>query len=197
MSDTYIYSMDGAYYINLTNACNNDCTFCLRNEHCGVGGYDLKLARDPEAEDIIAELEKLPDVQSAVFCGLGEPTMRLEVLLEVGRYLKQRGVHVRLNTNGLGSEFAGEDISPRLKGLVDVVSISLNASNAAEYDRICRSAYGEAAYELMLDFARRCAQQGIETVLSVVDIIGSDEIEKCRAIAQGVGARLRVRSYIE
>ena len=197
MSDTYVYRLDGAYYINLTNACNNDCTFCLRNEYCGVGGYDLKLGRDPEVADIIAEFEKLPDVKEAVFCGLGEPTMRLDVLLDVARYLKKRGVHVRLNTNGLGSEFAGEDISPRLKGLVDVVSISLNASNAAEYDRLCRSAYGEEAYDLMLDFARRCAEQGIETVLSVVDIIGPEEIEKCRTIAEGVGAKLRVRSYIE
>jgi TatD family-associated radical SAM protein len=162
-----------------------------------VGGYDLKLSKDPASADIIAELEKLPDIKEAVFCGLGEPTMRLDVLLDVSRYLKERGVKVRLNTNGLGSEFAGEDIAPQLKGLVDVVSISLNASNAEEYDRLCRSIYGEEAYEMMLDFARSCTAQGIETVMSVVDMIGEDEIEKCRAIAEGVGAKLRVRSYIE
>lgn len=197
MSNTYIYRLGDAIYINLTNACTNDCTFCLRNEHSGVSGYDLRLERDPEAADIIAEFEKLPDVKKAIFCGLGEPTMRLAVLLEVAQYLKTRGTNVRLNTNGQGSVFAGEDIAPKLKGLIDVVSISLNAPTAAEYDRLCHSAYGEEAYTHMLDFARSCARQGIDTVLSVVDIIGADEIEKCRAIAQDVGAKLRVRSYIE
>jgi TatD family-associated radical SAM protein len=197
MSNTYVYKLGDAHYINLTNACTNDCTFCLRNEYCGVGGYDLRLSREPDAADIIAAFEKLPDVRRAVFCGLGEPTMRLDALLGVARYLKSRGVEVRLNTNGQGSAFAGEDIAPRLKGLVDVVSVSLNASNAAEYDRLCRSAYGEAGYQHMLDFARSCAAQGIETVLSVVDLIGAEEIEKCRRIAGDIGAKLRVRSYIE
>jgi hypothetical protein len=31
----------------------------------------------------------------------------------------------------------------------------------------------------------------------VVDVIGADEIEQCRRIAEGAGAKLRVRSYIE
>jgi TatD family-associated radical SAM protein len=162
-----------------------------------VGGYDLRLARDPESADIITEFEKLPNVKEAVFCGLGEPTMRLAVLLEIAKYLKTRGAHVRLNTNGQGSAFNDEDIAPKLKGLVDVVSISLNAPNAAEYDKLCLSVYGEEGYTYMLDFARSCVEQGIETVLSVVDVIGTDEIEQCRHIAEGVGAKLRVRSYIE
>jgi TatD family-associated radical SAM protein len=195
--NTYVYKLDGAYYINLTNECTNDCSFCLRNEYSGVGGYDLRLSRDPEAADIIAEFAKLPNVKEAVFCGLGEPTMRLAVLLEVAKYLKTRGVHVRLNTNGQGSAFNGEDIAPKLCGLVDVVSISLNAPNAAEYDKLCQSVYGEEAYTHLLDFARSCVEQGIETVLSVVDVIGADEIEQCRRIAEGAGAKLRVRSYIE
>lgn len=195
--NTYVYKLNDAYYINLTNACTNNCTFCLRNEHSGVGGYNLKLSRDPEAADIIAEFERIPDVKEAVFCGLGEPTMRLDVLLEVARYLKTRGVHVRLNTNGQGSVFSGEDIAPKLRGLVDTVSISLNAPNAAQYDRLCQSVYGEEAYTHVLDFAKSCVAQGIETILSVVDLIGEDEIEQCRRIAEGLGAKLRVRGYIK
>jgi TatD family-associated radical SAM protein len=197
MSNTYVYKLGDTHYINLTNACTNDCTFCLRNEYSGVGGYDLRLSREPEAADIIAEFEKLTDVRKAVFCGLGEPTMRLEALLAVARYLKTRDVSVRLNTNGQGSAFNGRDIAPKLKGLVDVVSVSLNAPSAAEYDSLCQSVYGEEAYAHMLDFARGCAAQGIETVLSVVDVIGPDKIEQCEKIAQSVGAKLRVRSYIE
>lgn len=194
--NTYVYKLNDAYYINLTNACTNNCTFCLRNEHSGVGGYNLKLSRDPEAADIIAEFERIPDVKEAVFCGLGEPTMRLDVLLEVARYLKTRGVHVRLNTNGQGSVFSGEDIAPKLRGLVDTVSISLNAPDAAQYDRLCLSIYGEEAYSHILDFARSCVVQGIETVLSVVDLIDADAIEQCRSIAEGLGAKLRIRGYI-
>lgn len=196
MSDTYIYRLGEALYINLTNRCTNDCTFCVRNTHDGVGGYHLRLSKEPSAQDVIALLEDEADVREIVFCGLGEPTMRLPALLEIAAYLKSRGSHIRLNTNGQGSAFAGEDIAQKLRGLIDIVSISLNAPNAKEYDELCRSAYGEEAYAHLLDFAKSCVAQGIDTVLSVVDVIGPDEIEKCRGIAEGVGARLRVRQYI-
>ena len=196
MSDTILYKLKNAIYINLTNACTNNCTFCVRNTHDGVGGYHLLLQKEPSAQDVISLLEKEEDVAEIVFCGLGEPTMRLDVLLEVAAYLKTRGSHIRINTNGQGSAYAQEDIAPKLKGLIDVVSISLNASDAQKYDALCHSAYGEEAYAHLLDFAKSCVTQGIETVLSVVDIIGEDEVEKCRTIAEGIGARLRVRHYI-
>lgn len=197
MSDTLIYRIGGAIYINLTNKCTNNCTFCLRETHDGVDGYHLRLTKDPEASQIIAAFEKESDVNETVFCGLGEPTMRLETLLEVAAYLKSRGSHVRLNTNGQGSAYAGRDIAPALKGLVDTVSISLNASDAVKYDAICKSIYGEEGFDHMLAFAKSCLKQGIETVLSVVDVIGEQEIEKCQKIADEVGARLRIRHYIK
>ena len=197
MSDTIIYRLGDAIYINLTNQCTNNCTFCLRETSDGVGDYHLRLKKDPEAEDVIRALEGEADVSKAVFCGLGEPTMRLETLLEVARYLKTRNAHIRLNTNGQGSAYTQRDIAPLLKGLVDTVSISLNASTAAEYDRLCHSVYGHQGFTHMLDFARRCIAQGIDTILSVVDVIGEEEIARCEAIAHEMGARLRVRHYIE
>ncbi len=197
MNDTLIYRIDGAVYINLTNKCTNNCTFCLRETYDGVAGYHLWLKKDPEASDVIDALEKEADVSETVFCGLGEPTMRLEQLLEVARYLKTRGSHIRLNTNGQGSAYAGRDIAPELKGLVDTVSISLNASDAVKYDAICKSIYGEDGFNHMLDFSRSCIAQGIETILSVVDLIGEEEIEKCQRITDDTGAKLRVRHYIE
>lgn len=196
MNDTYIYMLGEAVYVNLTNRCTNDCVFCVRNEHDGVGGYNLRLAKEPEASDVISALKELPKIEKAVFCGLGEPTMRIEVLIEVARYLKSRGAHIRLNTNGQGSACAGEDIVPKLAGLIDVVSISLNASSAKEYQRVCQSSFGETAYSHMLKFAESCVAYGIDTVMSVVDIIGEEEVEKCRKIAQQIGARFRVRKYI-
>ena len=195
--DTYVYKLKDALYINLTNQCTNDCTFCLRNTYSGVGGYDLRLKKEPEAADIIDELKKHDDVGSIVFCGLGEPTMRLQVMLDVAEYLKDRGSHIRLNTNGQGNAFAGQDITPKMSGLIDTVSISLNASNAKKYQKMCRSIYGENAYTHLLDFAKSCIDQGIKTILSVVDIIGKDEVEACRRIAQETGAEFRLRQYVD
>ena len=197
MSDTLIYRIGGAVYINLTNKCTNRCTFCLRETNDGVDGYHLWLKKDPEAAEVIAALEQENDVSETVFCGFGESTMRLETLLEVARYLKTRGSHVRLDTNGQGSAYAVRDIAPELKGLVDTVSISLNASDAVKYDAICQSIYGEEGFDHMLAFAKSCIREGIETVLSVVDVIGDEEIAQCQKVADDVGARLRVRHYIE
>ena len=195
--NTYVYTLKDALYINLTNRCTNNCTFCLRNDHNGVGGYDLILDKEPSAADVIAELDTYDALSRVVFCGLGEPTTRIDTLLEVAAYLKTRGAHVRLNTNGQGSAYAGYDIAPKLAGLVDMVSISLNASTAAEYDRLCRSIYGEDAFAHLLDFAKSCLVHGIETVLSVVDVIGDDEVARCRRIAEDIGASFRVRRYVD
>lgn len=195
--DTYVYKYGSSIYINLTNRCTNACTFCIRIAHPGVGGHNLWIRQEPEARDVIALLEAEPTIEKAVFCGFGEPTIRLEVLLEVAKYLKSRGASVRLDTNGQGSAFAGRDITPELKGLVDAVSISLNAPDAKGYQQLCRSAFGEEAYGHVLDFARGCVAQGIETVFTVVDIIGEGKIEQSRKIAESVGAKFRIREYIE
>lgn len=195
--DTYVYKYGNSIYINLTNRCTNACTFCLRLKHIGVGEHDLRIKREPEAQDVIGELEKEPVIEKAVFCGFGEPTMRLEVLLEVAKYLKGRGAGVRLDTNGQGSAYAAYDITPRLKGLIDTVSISLNAPDAKGYQQLCRSIYGEAAFGHVLDFAKGCIAQEIETLLTVVDVIGPQQIEESRKTAESVGAKFRIRQYIE
>lgn len=195
--NTYTYKYKDAIYINLTNRCTNDCTFCVRNNHDGVGGYHLQMDSEPGAKDIIEILEKEDDVSKIVFCGLGEPTMSLDALLSTARYLKTRGSHIRLNTNGQANAYAKQNIAKRLVGLIDVVSISLNAPNAAEYQKYCRSVYGEDAYSHMLDFAKACIAQGIDTVMSVVDVIGQEKVEQSRKIAQDIGARFRVREYVE
>lgn len=193
--DTYIYEYNGAIYINLTNRCTNRCTFCIRNGHKGVDGYDLWLKKEPSAQEVIDLIKQVKDINKFVFCGFGEPTMRLDVLVEVAKYLKSRGGNVRLNTNGQGSAFAGHDIAPSLRGLIDTVSISLNAPDAADYQKLCRSRYGESSYDHVLDFAKSCVAQGIDTVFTVVDVIGEDDIEKSRKIAESIGARFRVRQH--
>ena len=195
-----VYDYGDALYINLTNRCSNACVFCIRNFRDGVSDDPLWLDREPTAEEVIAELERrgADKTGKVVFCGFGEPTCALGVLTEVAAYLKSRGVMTRINTNGQSDLINGEaHTARRLKGLIDTVNVSLNASTAEKYDDICRSVYGKKAFDAMLDFARDCVSEGVDTVMSVVDCIGEKEIEACRKVAESVGARFRVRVMVE
>ena len=194
MDSTYTYKIGNATYINLTNQCTNDCDFCVRRTEKGVAGYDLWLEKEPAAKDIIDELEK--DQTDVVFCGYGEPTIKIDELKEVAAYVKSYGGHTRINTNGHASVYHGRDIAQELVGLIDEVSISLNEADAHKYEAVVHSAYGEDGFGYMIDFARDCVKYGIKTTLSVVDIISSEDIEICRKIAEDVGAHFRVRHYI-
>jgi len=198
--DTYVYSLKDALYINLTNRCTNRCDFCIRSTAPGVGGYNLWMEREPSVADIMEQMEGF-DAASAseiVFCGYGEPMMRLEELLEVAAQIKKMypGKRIRINTNGHANLIYGRDITPRLSGLVDSISISLNAPTAKEYQNVCHSVYGESSYDGMLEFARLAKRYVPEVVLSIVDVIGEVEIEKCRSIASAIGVRLRVRQMM-
>ena len=191
--DTYVYEYKGRDYINLTNRCTNDCTFCIRNHQDGVGGHRLWLEREPTADDVIAILKK--DQKDVVFCGFGEPTIKIEELKEIARYVKGYGGHVRLNTNGHGSAFHERDIAGELVGLVDDVSISLNNSNAKEYNEVSKSTYGEQGFAHLLAFARDCVRHGIKVTFSVMDLIGEENIAQSKKLAEEIGADFRVRQY--
>ena len=118
------------------------------------------------------------------------------MLLDAAAYVHACGGRTRLNTNGLANAYHQRDVTPQLAEVMDVVSISLNEATAEKYQAVCNSEYGEAAFGYMLEFARRCVSAGMDTVLSVVDVISPEDIEVCRAIAQDMGARLRVREMI-
>ena len=195
--NNYVYDFEGKTYLNLTNRCNNACTFCLRNHKDGVAQDPLWLEQEPNGQDVIAMLKEQEEISAeVVICGFGEPTMNLEALLEVAAYLKGTGRKIRLNTNGLGNLQHGRDIVPQLAEVVDSVSISLNEADAEKYQAVCCSDFGLEAFDGMLDFAEKCVKAGMETKLSVVDVISAGDIEKCRGIAEKVGAELRVREYI-
>ena len=201
--DTFVYRLNDSLYINLTNRCSNDCAFCIRSGAPGgggdgrVGGADLWLSREPEADEVIAALNAMDfkKAREAVFCGYGEPSYRVNVIAAVGKYARKHKIPVRLNTNGQGNLINGRDITAELKGAVDTVSISLNYA-AAEGYRACKSVYGDEGYFGMLEFARLCVKRKIKTVMSVVDVIPPAEIEKCRQIASDIGAVFRIRKFI-
>lgn len=195
-----VYEFGDSIYINLTNECSNSCDFCIRNFKEGVGGSELWLEHEPSAEEVERALEKydLSKYRAAVFCGFGEPTCAFDTMLEVAGWLKARGVHTRVNTNGQANLINGiTDAAARMAPVIDSVSVSLNASTAEKYQESCHSRFGEEGYTAMLDFVRDCVRAGIDTTVSVVDLIGGKEVEACGKVAESLGAKYRVRPAIE
>jgi TatD DNase family protein len=194
------YPLGDALYLNLTSACTLACTFCpkIRDGDWVVGGFDLKLARNPSADEIWAAAVRagLEGRSEVVFTGLGEPTRRLEVLLELARRLVAAGVErVRVDTDGLASLREGRDVPPLLAAAgVRALSISLNAADAETYARICPSRYGPAAYEAVREFIRRAVEVVPEVAASAVALPGLSEAD-CRRAAESLGARFRWRPY--
>ena len=188
-------------YINVTNHCNCSCTFCLRQKkHMAEQSTLWYKDGEPSLEEFKAALDAVPwqYFKEIVFCGFGEPTIRLDVLVELLHYVKklQPQLPTRLNTNGLANLEYGEDITPRFANVLDTISISLNASNAERYYELTRAKYGVQSYEAMLDFAQKAKAYVPNVVLTIVDHVeGPDEIAKCQAICDDRGLTLRVRPY--
>lgn len=197
---TITYQVKDAVYVNLTNRCPCNCTFCLRQNGPGVfGSGSLWLEREPTLEETIESLGQwdYTRFREVVFCGYGEPTERLDVLLAAAEHLKARdpSLRVRVNTNGLSDLINGKPTAPLFVGKVDCLSISLNTDDPAEYLTLCRPRFGEAAYPAMLKFTKEAAAILPSVVMTVVGepITSLEKQERCRKIAEGVGARLRVR----
>ena len=197
---TITYHVKNGIYVNLTNRCPCACTFCLRQNGDSVYGSDsLWLDHEPDLKEICDSLDSwnMDDYSEIVFCGYGEPTERLDVLLETAKYIKSRyNIPIRINTNGLADLIWGRSTAPQLKGLIDVVSISLNATNKEDYLKTVRPKYGIDSYDAMLQFARDCTRYVPEVVMTIVDVVTtSEEQEQCKEIARSVGAKLRIRPY--
>ena len=199
---TITYQVKNAVYVNLTNRCPCNCTFCLRHNGPGVfGSGPLWLEREPTLEETIDSLGQwdYERFREVVFCGYGEPTERLDVLLAAAAHLKERdpALRVRVNTNGLSDLINGKPTAPLFVGKVDCLSISLNTDDPAEYLSVCRPKFGEAAYPAMLKFTQEAAALLPSVVMTVVGepVTSLEKQERCRAIATRLGARLRVRPY--
>ncbi len=194
------YVLGDALYLNLTSACTLACTFCPKIRHGDwvVGGFDLRLALDPTADEVWAAAERagIEGRSEVVFTGLGEPTRRLGVLLDLVRRLKAAGVRrIRLDTDGLATLREGKDVVPLLAAAgLDAVSVSLNAADADTYARWCPSRYGSAAYAAVQGFIRSCASLIPDVAASAVALPGLSEGD-CRRAAESLGARFRWRPY--
>lgn len=193
-----LYTYKNQVYANITNKCNCRCTFCIRFLHDGIGDADTLWHKvNPTKEQVIAAIDAFDftGYEELVFCGYGEPTCALDILLAAAKHAKEKyGLRIRLNTNGLGSLENGRDIVPELAGVLDAVSISLNAPDQADYEKVTRPQI-PGAYEAMLDFTRECKKRIPDVRMTVVDVLPEEQIEASRRVAESVGAALRVRKY--
>ncbi len=197
---TITYPVKNGIYVNMTNRCPCACTFCLRQNGPGVYGSDsLWLEREPTVQEVCDSLAQWPlnEKDEVVFCGYGEPTERLEDLLEVAAWIKANyQVKTRLNTNGLSDLIYQKNTAPLLAGKIDVVSISLNANNPEDYLRLTRSKFGIGSYQAMLDFAKNCTAYVSQVMMTVVDQVTSPEEQvESKRICDSLGVTLRVRPF--
>jgi TatD family-associated radical SAM protein len=194
---TIAYRGGGGLYLNITNRCSCACRFCVRQWADGVFGEDLRLAREPDADEVTSAVEwAFADdgpAEEVVFCGFGEPTMRLDVVLAVTEWLHVRRIRTRLDTNGHGGLLNPDaDVPASLAAAgLDAATVSLNAAGPQAYDEICRPMFAKA-HRAVIQFAEQCVHNDIQTTLTAVDYPGAD-LGGCEAIARALGAAFRAR----
>lgn len=194
-----LYTYKDNVYLNITNKCPCACTFCIRSQKNAIGSADnLWLEHNPDFEEVKNAIDNFDftGYNEVIFCGYGEPTNAFDLLIKVAQYIRNKmNIKIRVNTNGLGSLINERDISQELCQNVDAVSISLNCSNEEEYNKVVRPKFGIKSYSAMLDFAKNCKKYTDDVMLSVVDVIGEQEVAKCQSIADDLGIKLRVRKF--
>jgi TatD DNase family protein len=188
------YPIRNSLYLNITNRCTAACTFCVRYHTDFVKGHNLRLNEEPTTEDLIREIGDPKRYAEVVFCGYGEPLLRLDVVKAVSSEVKRRGGKVRIDTNGHANLIYKRNILPELSGLVDAVSVSLNAQNAGVYEKLTQPKFGIETYDAVKDFIREAKKHIPDVTATVVSAPGVD-VEACRKIAEGLGVKFRVREY--
>lgn len=198
-----VYLLDGKVYINLTNSCTNNCVFCIRAIKEDVVGANLFLSTENvKAEDVISQLEAIKDKLSEeiIFCGYGEPMLKLDIIKEVAKYIKKNypNTILRINTNGHANLVYKKNILPELKGLIDKFSISLNGENEEVYNRLSVPNIN-GAYEGVKDFIKESVKQGFDTTATIVTGYKNYDVDinKCIEITKELGAKFRERPWIE
>jgi len=186
-----VYKIRDNLYLNITNRCTNECSFCIRFHSDYVKGHNLRLSEEPTEEELKDAIGDPSQYREVVFCGYGEPLLRIDLVKSVAAWIKQNKGRVRINTNGHGNLIHGRNILPELKGIVDSISISLDAHDEETYNKICRPSFKNAFREI-LSFIKEAGKYIPEVKITVVTLEGVD-VEKCRKIAEDLGVGFRIR----
>lgn len=190
------YRIRNSLYLNITNRCTIACLFCGKWKSFMLRDFNLRLKKEPSLQEILDAVGDPTDVEEVVFVGWGESLLRLDTVKEVAKVLKQRGVkRIRVDTDGLANLVHKRNVLPELKGLVDAISISLNAQDAETYEKLCPSRYGAKAYAAVLDFIKEAKTYIPDVTATVVTVPGVD-VDKCREIVEGIGGvKFKPRTY--
>ncbi|MCW9088395.1 MAG: TatD family nuclease-associated radical SAM protein [Gammaproteobacteria bacterium] len=187
------YPLHGNCYLNITSRCTLRCAFCPKyNRSWEVQSYDLRLHREPTVEEVLEAVGDPGRYREIVFCGLGEPTVRLDALLAIARELKKKGARIRVNSDGLANLREGRDVTAALAEVVDTLSISMNAQDEQTYIKHTRPKM-DGAFEAMLEFARLAHERGIAVSLTAIDGLDGVDIAACERIARSLGVEFRHR----
>lgn len=195
-----IYTLEGGVYLNITNKCPCNCAFCIRSKGDAVGdAKKLWFDEEPSIEEIKKAIDDFDftKIDSAVFCGYGEPTNAYDKLVAAVKYIRNinPSIKLRLNTNGLSDLINGRPTAKELSQLFDTISVSLNEPTSEKYDKITRNIYPGKAFDAMLDFTRECVKYCSDVRMTVVDVISKEEIEQARLVCESTGAKYKVRSF--
>ncbi len=190
---TLAYTIGDKLYLNITDRCTLQCGFCPKhNGSRRVHDYDLMLRHRPTVAEIIDAIDGPADYREVVFCGYGEPTLRLRVLLDVADYVKSQGGRTRLNTDGLANLVHKRDVLPELGSVIDAVSVSMNAVDAQSYNRHCQPAL-PGAFDAMLVFLRAAPTYIEDVTATAIDGLEGVDIEACQDLAASLGVKFRRR----
>ncbi|MCH7771888.1 MAG: TatD family hydrolase, partial [Bacteroidetes bacterium] len=192
---SFTYKIGNSLYINITNRCDSHCSFCRRKSDPVLKGYNLGMERseEPDAEVYIKEIGDPAEHEEIIFCGYGEPTIRWDVVKQISRYVKDKGGHTRLNTNGHGSHINKRNIAPEFKGLIDVVSISLNSFNAKQYAELMGIETG--MFNEMVSFAKNVKSYVEKVIMTIVSVDEVDIAKARKTVEEKIGAEFRARPY--
>ena len=193
---TIAYMIRDSLYLNITNRCSNRCTFCPKFEEFTVKGHELLLSHEPDFAEVMAAVDAAAGFREVVFCGYGEPLIRLDLVKEVSAELKRRGLRVRVNTDGQANLVHGRNVLPELKGLVDSLSVSLNAADPESYQKLCNTPFGTAGFQGGCDFLQEATRHIPQVTASAVALPGLD-VARVSELARTLGVDFREREYAE
>jgi len=201
VGDTLVYQYRaGSLYINLTKKCDNRCVFCARSYGVTqLGPFNLLLSVDHGIEEyqyaIDSYVQRHGKPREFVFCGYGEPTIRIDLLLDLAQWIRDTlEVPRRLNTNGkAGLLYRGEYLQD-LAYAVDRMNVSLNAPDAESYKRICRPKEKEEVWHHVVGFARMMDAYGVDLRCSAVaDVLTPEETSALREFLRHLQIPLQLR----
>ena len=195
-SQTIAYVIRDSLYLNITDKCTLHCRFCPKhNGSRQVHQFDLSLAHKPSMQEVIDAIDAKGDIgqfQEVVFCGYGEPTLRLKELLVIAKHIKDKGGRVRVNTDGLANRVHKRNVLPELGQYVDAISVSMNAQNASVYQQHCCPALADS-YPAMLEFLKLAPRYIADVTATAINGLEGVDVQQCAALASQLGVEFRAR----